>query len=171
MATGFLDTAKNKLAGICADVSTSTSPLTAREDAAETVGQLARTALVFSLAESTAAAAKASYRLPVMGNANYEVKSVYATLESGGLSAAGYTNYLSIVVSKYADGAATTKTTVASWSPKTDTCALGVVKAIPITGTAKLLSGGSLIVNLTKTGTGQTSGVANVVVELERLSD
>lgn len=169
--TGFADTAADKLRGILADVSSSTDAVVARDDAKETVEQLFSTHLAFSLAESTAAAAKTSLRIPVPGNTNWVVRNAQLVIESGALAAAGYTNYLGVAVSKMADGAATAKTTIASWNTQTDSLALGAIKSMTVSGANKLVQGGSIVVDLTKTGTGQTSGVANVLLELRRVSD
>ena len=170
MATGYTEKLTQKIAGICSDVSSSTDSNTARVDAIETAGQIVRTSLTFSCAETTAAAAASSLRLPVPANGNWAVKSAVAVLESGALAAAGYTNYMTVTVSKSADGTAT-KTTVASWDTQTDTLALGGVKSLTLTGANVLLAGGSLVADVAKTGAGQTAGVTNVTVELQRRSD
>ena len=171
MATKFMKNYVAKMAGIAADVSTSTDAETARLDAVETAQQPLRQTLAFSLATSTAAATKTSNRLPVPANGNYVLRSAQVVIESGAIGAAGYTNYLGFTVSKMADSAATTKTTIASWSSQTDTIALGENKALVISGANKSISAGSLIADLTKTGSGQTSGVANIVIEIERADD
>lgn len=167
---GFVDVARNKLVGILSDVSSSTSDATARADSVETVAQMVSVPLTFSLATSTAAAEKSSLRLPVPENANWTVRKASFVLESGSLAAGGLTDYLTITVNKSANGTST-KVAVAAWNSTTDTCALGTNKNMTVTGANKLLTGGSLIVDLTKTGAGQTTGVANVTVVLARRSD
>jgi hypothetical protein len=160
-----------RLAGITADVSTSTDAPTQRNDAYETVRQLGRQVITFSLATTTAAAEVSSLRIPVPANGNYDMRSASVVLESGSLAAAGQTNYLTFTVNKLADSAATTKTSVAAWTSVTDTIALGENKALVLTAANRRIAGGSLIADLTKTGTGQTSGVANVTIEIERADD
>lgn len=165
----FVESVKTKLAGILADVSTSTSPVTARSDAATAVQQMDERKLYFHLAAGTATQTAASYYMPVTENS--KVVSVSLIRETGSF-AASKTDYASVVLSSMAAAATTVKTTVATWDCTTDTMSTLAPKAVTPTATAvNITGGGKLVLNIAKTGAGQTHGVITCEVTLTRRND
>jgi hypothetical protein len=172
MATAYITKALNKLGGaLFADVSSATTVVTAREDAVETAKAVAdRITYTQSFAETTAAdAALSGAVLPMLFNG--EIVSAKFTVETGEAGGTGNSDFVNVVLYSWdADGDGTT--TVGTWSGKTDTVTIKTSKAIPLTATAaKVVAGGSIQFQLTKTGDGATTGVLNCAVMIRREDD
>lgn len=170
MATGFVEVARRKLRGILADMSSATDAQTAISDNEETVSQLTRIAMTFDLAETTATGVASSQRRPLPGNGNFRACSGRIVIATGALAQSS-TDYATVTLNHLADGAATVKTAVAAFTTSTGTANIGDCRALTITGANQMLSGGSLRVDVTKAGDGQTVGVHAVTIEIERRDD
>lgn len=170
MPTGYIEVYRLKAQGVFADLSSSTNPTTAAEDVKETVSQATRVVMSFDLAAGTATETPSSQRRALPGNGNYDVRSAYLVLASGSLAQSS-TDYSTFTLNHLADSAATTKTAVAAYASSGTSCALGKCMPLTVTAANRIVSGGSLVVDLTKTGAGQTNGVSAVTIELARMND
>lgn len=171
MSTVYLTGTRDKLAGaIATAVSSATDAVTQRGDSKASVEALGHTIQVTaSFTETTAVAAREGYVHPIPFNG--KVTHVYFATETGTAGGAGYTNYASVILYAWdADGDGTTA--VGTWNGTTDTVTVKAAKAVPLTASAvNVVAGGSLQFQITKTGTGATTGVMTCIALVQREDD
>lgn len=176
----YIQTLKRKLVGaIGADVSTSSSPTTARSDATIAVDQLESKALTVRFANTTnGTTAVTRYcltELPEAGGAmvipfNCELERADFTVFTGAI-AASQTDYLTLQL-LYTPPAGTSSYAVASFSNTTTAATVLIRQQMVRADTAKVLAAGGTIGSyITKTGAGVTNGVGCITFVVNRRDD